>query len=102
MLINWHLLLLIKMKINYIIEKDVVKKLFMMNCLKKLMSLILVILLTKQIIIKDIHPEIERILEISEIRDNENKSTNITKLTATGSFTVIENKIPNASALFKK
>ena len=90
------------MKINYIIEKDVVKKLFMMNCLKKLMSLILVILLTKQIIIKDIHPEIEMILEISEIRDNENKSTNITKLTATGSFTVIENKIPNASALFKK
>ena len=67
------------MKINYIIEKDVVKKLFMMNCLKKLMSLILVILLTKQIIIKDIHPEIERILEISEIRDNENKPTNITK-----------------------
>lgn len=102
MLINWHLLLLIKMKINYIKEKDVVKKLFMMNCLKKLMSLILVILLTKQIIIKDIHPEIERILEISEIRDNENKPTNITKLTTTGSFTVIENKIPNASALFKK
>ena len=76
-------------------------KLFMMTCLKKLMSLILVVLLTKQIIIKDIHPEIERILEISEIRDNENKATNITKLTITGSFTVIENKIPSASVLFK-
>ena len=77
-------------------------KLFMMTCLKKLMSLILVVLLTKQIIIKDIHPEIEMILEISEIRDNENKATNITKLTITGSFTVIENKIPSASVLFKK
>ena len=77
-------------------------KLFMMTCLKKLMSLILVVLLTKQIIIKDIHPEIERTLEISEIRDNENKITNITKLNITGSFTVIENKIPGASVLFKK
>ena len=76
-------------------------KLFMMTCLKK-MSLILVVLLTKQIIIKDIHPEIERTLEISEIRDNENKITNITKLNITGSFTVIENKIPSASVLFKK
>ena len=65
----------------------------MMTCFKKLMSLILVILLTKQIIIKDIHPEIDRILKVSEIRDIENKITNIPKFATTGSFTVVENKI---------
>ena len=67
----------------------------MMTCFKKLMSLILVILLTKQIIIKDIHPEIDRILKVSEIRDIENKITNIPKFATIGSFTVVENKIPN-------
>ena len=71
------------------------KRSFMMTCFEKLMSLILVILLTKQIIIKDIHPEIDRILKVSEIRDIENKITNIPKFATTGSFTVVENKIPN-------
>ena len=75
-------------KLSDVVKLMLLKRLYMVNWLKKLMPLILENLLKNRL--------------RSKIKDIEDRITDITNLATTAALTAVEDKVPNVNALVKK